>query len=98
MQERESQKLVLKIVEEKFQVIYNQQPIPDFGLFIGYMRMMLGDLTGFYSYLDKAIEAKSTLVLQMYGDEFCKPVWYDEHVIASRKKFGLPVFDLPTVA
>ncbi|MEP7128109.1 MAG: adenylate/guanylate cyclase domain-containing protein [Chitinophagales bacterium] len=83
----------LKLVEEKFRVIYDRQPNPEFGLFIGFMRMMSGDLPSLYTFFDEAIKAKSTFALQMYGDDFCKAIWQDEHVRQARKKFGLPVYN-----
>ena len=49
------------------------------------------DFEKFYDSYNRALEEKSIIILQCYGTELMRAVWYDEFVVASRMKLGLPV-------
>lgn len=49
------------------------------------------DFEKFYPSYDLALQEKSVIILQCYGTELMRAVWYDDHVVESRKKLGLPV-------
>ena len=54
------------------------------------------NLEKFYEAYDRGLEKKALLLVQCYGTELMKPVWYNEHVTESRKKLGLPVMSRET--
>ena len=82
----------LNVIKTKFKAIYDSQPTPGFGLFYGFMCMLHGDMETFYTFFDAGIKARLTYALQMYGDDFCKAIWHDEHIRKVRKQFDLPVY------
>jgi hypothetical protein len=52
------------------------------------------DMEKFHLAYDSAIEKNVEWIVKFYGSESFRPVWHDERVIASRKKLGLPVYDV----
>ena len=52
----------------------------------------VGDMEKFHLTYDRAIERKAEWIVKFYGAESFRPVWYDDRVVASRRKLGLPVY------
>jgi tetratricopeptide (TPR) repeat protein len=75
----------------KFETMMQENPNANLDFAIGFVAIYSGNLEKFYEAYDRGLEKKSVILLQCYGTEMMKPVWYDEHVIESRKKFGLAV-------
>jgi len=58
---------------------------------VAFVSLHAGDMKKFYIAFDRGIERHSLWLVQFYSTTMMKLVWYDEHVVASRKKLGLPV-------
>lgn len=43
---------------------------------------------------DHGLERKALWIVQWYGTELMRPLWYEPKIVASRKKLGLPVKEL----
>jgi len=75
----------------KFEKMMQENPNANLDFAIAFVALSNLNLEKFYEAYDRGLEKKTLLLLQCYGTELMKPVWYDEHVIESRKKLGLPV-------
>jgi tetratricopeptide (TPR) repeat protein len=75
----------------KFEAMLQENPNANLDFAIALISVMSMNLEKFYASYNRALEKRSLLVLQCYGTVLMKNVWYDEHVVESRKKLGLPV-------
>ena len=75
----------------KFEGAMKENPEVNFDFAIALISLHIGDIEKFHSTYDSGISKHQLWLLQFYGTIMVKPAWYDEHVISSRKKLGLPV-------
>lgn len=77
----------------KLELMMKEAPETHLDFAIAMLACNNNDLEKFYEAYDRGIERKALWMIQFYGTLMMRPVWYDAHVIASRKKLGLPVFE-----
>lgn len=68
-----------------------EQPDANLEFMLAFLYVTINNLEKFYEYYDICISRKSFWAIELYASRPMKPIWYDPHVIDSRKKLGLPV-------
>jgi len=76
----------------KIEAIQQQTPESHLDYVLAVLYANIGDMEKFHLAYNRAIERKAEWIVKFYGAESFRPVWYDEEVIASRRKLGLPVY------
>jgi TolB-like protein/class 3 adenylate cyclase len=66
-------------------------PATNFDFALAVAALYAGQKEKFHKYYDIGLQKKSLLLLQIYGSTLMRDAWFDEHVVESRKKLGLPV-------
>jgi len=80
-----------KIIEQ-IEELKKELPDANLEFILAILYLCLGNLKKFYEYYDACILKKSFWAIELYPSFHMRPVWYDTHVIESRKKLGLPYF------
>lgn len=78
-------------IVSKLEMMMKQMPEVHLDFAIALICVNIGEMEKFYEAYDHSLEKRGLWLLQFYGTIMMKPVWYDEHVVESRKKLGLPV-------
>ena len=79
---------IIQLVED----LRKQRPEANLEFILAVLYLSLDNLNKFYEYYDICIRKKSFWAVEFYPSFYMQPVWYDSHVIDSRKKLGLPYF------
>jgi TolB-like protein/Tfp pilus assembly protein PilF len=79
----------------KFFEMTEQMPDAHFDFIFATIYLTMGDIGKFHFYYDRGIKRRAQWIVQFYGSEMLRDMWYDEHVRESRRKLGLPVFESP---
>jgi tetratricopeptide (TPR) repeat protein len=88
-----NEKEKVKEIIAKIEAMMEQMPEANLDFMVAMLSADIGDMEKFRRSYDRAIEKKAQWIVQFYGSEMSRAIWYDEHVIATRKKLGLPVYE-----
>lgn len=93
MYARLNEKEKVQEIIAKIEAMMEQMPEANLDFAVAMLCADIGEMEKFRRSYDRAIERKAQWMVQFYGSEMSRSIWYDEHVIATRKKLGLPVYE-----